>query len=242
MTGACLTIVLLYLVCTAYIGYRRMKKWQGSAGTETGRIMQYRFSLIWNAGTLLSVLLFVWLTPVGIAELGFRAIQFRSDGGVLLIAVLMLCGVLTVVFVWQIIAFRCSARYRKAMTETMQQRRETGGWYEKAVDSLIPRSRWEKRWFALTAVAAGACEEVVFRGFFLYLLGSVFPSAPWYLLAAIGGCLFGAAHFYQGAKGTIKTSLLGMLFGCLYLGTNSLILCVPLHMVFDLSSAFLYEQ
>ena len=54
--------------------------------------------------------------------------------------------------------------------------------------------------------------------------------------------MFGAAHFYQGARGVLKTALLGTLFGLLYLGTNSVVLCVPLHILFDFSSAFLYES
>ena len=120
--------------------------------------------------------------------------------------------------------------------------REAGGLYEKAVDSLIPRSRKEKRWFTLTALAAGVCEEVVFRGFFLYLLGETFPAASPYLLAVMAGVLFGVAHFYQGIKGAIKTSLIGVLFGTLYLWMNSLLLCVLLHILFDVSSAFLYES
>ena len=42
--------------------------------------------------------------------------------------------------------------------------------------------------------------------------------------------------------GVLKTALLGTLFGLLYLGTNSVVLCVPLHILFDFSSAFLYES
>ena len=54
--------------------------------------------------------------------------------------------------------------------------------------------------------------------------------------------MFGVAHFYQGVKGVVKTALLGNLFVLLYLGTNSVVLCVPLHILFDFSSAFLYES
>ena len=237
-----MTAVLCYLFCTAYIGYRRMEQWKNSSLTEKGRITQYRFSFVWNIGSLAAVLVLAWAVPIELTDLGFRAVRFQTGQNILFIATLLICGVLTALFVYQMIALQCSSAYRKNMSEVMRQKREAGGLYEKAVDSLIPRSRKEKRWFTLTALAAGVCEEVVFRGFFLYLLGETFPAASPYLLAVMAGVLFGVAHFYQGIKGAIKTSLIGVLFGTLYLWMNSLLLCVLLHILFDVSSAFLYES
>ena len=85
--------------------------------------------------------------------------------------------------------------YRARATALMTQKRNAGGLYERTVDSLIPRSRREKRWFFFTSFAAGLCEEIIFRGFFLYLLGRAFPAAPWFLLAAAAGFMFCVAHF-----------------------------------------------
>ena len=242
MMAGWLIMVLLYLLVTAYVGRRRMERCQGADMTEERRIAQYRFSLLWNAGTLLGMFVLMGLASVGWEEIGLRPVQLRPGGGIVLGAVLFLCVVLTALFLYQMLAFQCSVRYRESMTALMTQKRNAGGLYERTVDSLIPRSRREKRWFFFTSFAAGLCEEIIFRGFFLYLLGRAFPAAPWFLLAAAAGFMFGVAHFYQGVKGVFKTALLGTMFGLLYLGTNSVVLCVPLHILFDFSSAFLYES
>ena len=54
----------------------------------------------------------------------------------------------------------------------LQKRREDGGWYDRVVDNLIPRTRKEKGWFAFSAVTVGISEEIVFHGFVLLLLST----------------------------------------------------------------------
>lgn len=128
----------------------------------------------------------------------------------------------------------------KGASKNLRQRAAGAKQYDQIVDSLIPRTSKEKQWFALTALAAGICEETVFRGFLFYLLIKVFPLSSISSVILVG-LLFGTAYFYQGIKGIFKTALLGILFGFLFLVTNSLFPCILLHILFDLSSAFLYE-
>ena len=129
----------------------------------------------------------------------------------------------------------------QSMTALMTQKRNAGGLYERTVDSLIPRSRREKRWFFFTSFAAGLCEEIVFRGFFLYLLGRVFPAVPEVVLAAAAGFMFGAAHFYQGARVCSRLRCWGLCLVCCIWGqTRSCCVCRSIFV--DFSSAFLYES
>ena len=144
MMAGWLIMVLLYLLVTAYVGRRRMERCQGADMTEERRIAQYRFSLLWNAGTLLGMFVLMGLASVGWEEIGLRPVQLRPGGGIVLGAVLFLCVVLTALFLYQMLAFQCSARYRESMTALMTQKRNAGGLYERTVDSLIPRSRREK--------------------------------------------------------------------------------------------------
>lgn len=89
-----------------------------------------------------------------------------------------------------------------------------------------PRSRREKRWFFFTSFAAGLCEEIIFRGFFLYLLGRAFPAAPWFLLAAAAGFMFGVAHFYQGSRACSRLRCWGpCLVCCIWGQTRSCCVC-----------------
>ncbi len=236
-----LMLAILYLFCTAFSGYCAIKKLDNFPIPEAQRIHRYRFSLGWNLCSLLFVFIIVWISPITLLDIGFRPPVFSGAHPILYRAVLIVCGLLTALFLYQILAFLASPSYRKSTAENLQQNFQSGGQYEKVVDSLIPRTSREKRWFALTSLAAGVCEETVFRGFCFYLLQSIFPLGP-ILTSVIVGFSFGFAHFYQGIKGIFKTALLGMLFGLLFSATDSLLFCIPLHFLFDFSSAFLYSQ
>lgn len=233
-----------YLICLAYCGYRAAIRLQGAEITPQERIGRYRISIRWNVLSALAVTFVAAVTPVTLYDLGFRTIHFSNDSTDRMIRIgsFLTAGCLTILFLYQILAFLLSSNFRQEQVKTLRKRKEIGRWYDRVVDNLIPRSRQEKCWFAFSALAAGISEEIVFRGFALLLLEAVFPSVSHYGLAAVTGFLFGLAHYYQGICGVVKTALLGTLFGFLYLGTDSLIPCIFLHTLFDLSSAFLYES
>jgi membrane protease YdiL (CAAX protease family) len=92
------------------------------------------------------------------------------------------------------------------------------------------------------ALSAGVCEELIFRGFLLFLFRSIFPGIPIYLVVLIPTVVFGIGHLYQGLQGVIKTSIIGALFMCLYLATDSLILVMLLHFFMDFSATFLLSE
>jgi len=58
----------------------------------------------------------------------------------------------------------------------------------------------------------GICEEIIFRVAYIFLLTSVFPNIPIYLIFVFTVVLFGLGHFYQGVKGLLISSLTGALF------------------------------
>lgn len=101
---------------------------------------------------------------------------------------------------------------------------------------LLPHTRTEMNRFSMVAVTAGICEEVLFRGFLLWYLGSLVPLVPSLLLGAI---LFGMAHAYQGTKGVIQTGLVGLGLVLLYKITGSLWVPMAVHIFVDLNSGLL---
>lgn len=240
MYSILLAVVIIYLLCTAISGYLAIKQFKSSEITSATRIHRYRFSLVWNVLSIFAVFAVVQLTPITLSDIGFRLISLWDTHLLFCITILTLCCLLALLFLYQILAFLISRSYRKELAENLRQRAAGAKQYDQIVDSLIPRTSKEKQWFALTALAAGICEETVFRGFLFYLLIKVFPLSS-ISSAILVGLLFGTAHFYQGIKGIFKTALLGILFGFLFLVTNSLFPCILLHILFDLSSAFLYE-
>ena len=243
MYCALLFVLAAYLVCLAFSGYRAALCLRGAVISQRERIRRYQVSILWNVLSVSAVLIIAALSPMTLFDLGVRPSRLPEAGmeRVLGIGSLLIAGALALLFLYQMFAFLFSAPFRKEQAAGLKRRRESGGWYDRVVDNLIPRARVEKGWFAFSAITAGISEEIVFRGFALLLLSTVFPLVSPYILAVAAGILFGLAHSYQGARGVVKTALIGVLFGLLYLGTDSLLLCVLLHTLFDLSSAFLYE-
>ena len=90
----------------------------------------------------------------------------------------------------------------------------------EAVRFLAPRTHGQMAIWLLTALSAGICEEIIFRGYlqrqFIALSG--LPVLGILLSAAV----FGAVHAYQGAKQTIILGFYGAMFGILAYRRRSL--------------------
>ncbi|MEZ4238188.1 MAG: CPBP family intramembrane glutamic endopeptidase [Myxococcota bacterium] len=103
--------------------------------------------------------------------------------------------------------------------------------------TLLPTTLAERGWFALVALSAGVCEEIVFRGWLLQLLhGEVgLQGLP---LVVAGAAVFGIAHAYQGVAGVLLTGLLGAWFTGLLASTGGLWVPIVVHVLVDLRWAF----
>ncbi|HTU09435.1 MAG TPA: CPBP family intramembrane glutamic endopeptidase [Allosphingosinicella sp.] len=101
------------------------------------------------------------------------------------------------------------------------------------LEAILPRDGRQLRWALAVSVFAGVFEEIAYRGYLIAYFGSWF--GPWWALAA-SSLLFGFAHLYQGPTGVLVTTLMGALFGWLYLETGSLLLPILLHAAVDISA------
>lgn len=111
---------------------------------------------------------------------------------------------------------------------------QTGPMGSPSVIALVPRTAVERRWFALVAVTAGWCEEILYRGFFLAVVVAVFPATPDPVLVVVSAVAFGLAHAYQGTVGIITTGVLGAILAYLYVGTGTLFAPILVHAAIDL--------
>jgi uncharacterized protein len=102
-----------------------------------------------------------------------------------------------------------------------------------ALEGILPRNGHQLRWGLLVSLFAGLFEEIAYRGYLMAYFGAWF--GPWGALAA-SSVLFGLAHLYQGKWGVPVTTLLGALFGWVYIETGSLLLPILLHAAVDLSA------
>jgi membrane protease YdiL (CAAX protease family) len=101
---------------------------------------------------------------------------------------------------------------------------------------FMPATSTELAGFFLLALTAGICEELLYRGFMVGLLGTVLGS-PWYGVLA-GAIVFGFGHAYQGRKGVLLTGLSGLILGALFVGAGSLLPGQVLHAAFDVAGGF----
>jgi membrane protease YdiL (CAAX protease family) len=98
---------------------------------------------------------------------------------------------------------------------------------------LLPTSARERLLFALVAVSAGVCEEIVFRAWLLNSLHSFGQLEGW-TLVLVASVLFGVAHYYQGIAGVVATTILAVFFCGLYVGTGTILFPTVFHTLVDL--------
>ena len=100
--------------------------------------------------------------------------------------------------------------------------------------ALLPRTRQERSTFAVLAVTAGICEEILFRGFGFAYVRFLWPDASDTWVIVITSVGFGMAHLYQGLRGVLVTGLVGAALGSFTVSTGSLLAAIATHAMVDL--------
>lgn len=101
------------------------------------------------------------------------------------------------------------------------------------VREYVPANAAEYRLFRGVALSAGVGEEIFYRGFLIWYLGTVL-SLP--LAVVVSSLLFGAAHAMHGAQATVRASIIGAALAGLYLVSGALWAPMLLHTAIDLSN------
>jgi len=86
-------------------------------------------------------------------------------------------------------------------------------------------------WFGVS-VAAGVCEEIVYRGYLQRQLWALSGNLP--LAIALQSLIFGVAHLYQGWRPALITAVFGLAFGLLAAWRKSIIPGAIAHSLIDL--------
>ena len=95
---------------------------------------------------------------------------------------------------------------------------------------FLPHTSLDLRYFVGVSITAGIVQEIVYRGFVLWYLGSFMPLWAAVLLSSIG---FGFAHIYLGVSGAVRAGLLGLCFAIFYVLTGSVWLPILAHIALD---------
>jgi len=94
--------------------------------------------------------------------------------------------------------------------------------------AIVPRTSAELRRFGWVSLAAGVCEEIVYRGLLLTALVGLWPAV---LLSSVA---FGIGHAYQGASGILRTGLVGLVLALGLVFSGSLLVVMLMHAVLDI--------
>lgn len=121
--------------------------------------------------------------------------------------------------------------------EKIQQTREK--WIKDI--PFLPFNWNEYKHFLFVAFTAGVCEEIIFRGFFIqyFLAWNQDNEMGAWLAILIPGFLFAFGHLYQGHQAVIKIMLMAIIFGWLFILTESLWIPIILHFLVDAVSGYI---
>jgi membrane protease YdiL (CAAX protease family) len=109
------------------------------------------------------------------------------------------------------------------------------------ISAIIPLNWTEYKHFIFLALAAGICEEIVFRGFLINYLMQVFSFLPYieWVAVLLPAIIFSISHAYQGYWAVLKIFGLALLFGLIYVHSKSLLLVIIIHVCIDLFSGLM---
>ncbi len=98
---------------------------------------------------------------------------------------------------------------------------------------LVPATTGQRHAFWLVSLTAGICEEVLFRGFLIWLITAWLGLVAGVVLSSI---IFGFAHIYLGAAQVPRTALVGLALALIVVASGSLWPAIVIHAAIDLSS------
>lgn len=103
---------------------------------------------------------------------------------------------------------------------------------------IFPQDATERLVFFGVVATVAICEELIFRGFVQRVFEDL--SGGLILAGVLGSAaMFGLAHLYQGRRGIITTSVVGILFSTVRSWTGSLTAPLIAHFVADLTAGLL---
>ncbi len=119
--------------------------------------------------------------------------------------------------------------------------RKRGGWGEShLVHELMPVTRRERALYAGLSICAGFGEELAYRAYAIPAVMVAGGSAAAAL--ALTSAAFAVLHSYQGVLGVVRTGVVGVIMGAVFLHTGSVWPPIVAHVLIDLSVGFVLAE
>ena len=227
-----LAVLLIMFTIISVIGALKEKKRKGVIITEKIQCRHYIHIIAFLWGYTLIVFIMSFIANISFADIGFRQISFNYNIWFTSIT-LALSGLVFAFYMYRLIGSLVSEKMREKLAAEVEA--TAGG-------TVLPRTKKEKRFWALISFSAGTCEEIIYRGFLVFLLQAIFPDISVVIIILATFVAFGLGHLYSGLQGVIGTGLLGVLFMSLFLVSGSLILPMILHVTLDFGQTFVLSE
>jgi membrane protease YdiL (CAAX protease family) len=215
-------LLLVLAVVAPILGFREYRKLVAAveAGRPDPRVPVYRKSLFMQWGLTLALLIY-WVSMGRALETLGLAFKIGAGPGIGL-------GLTLAVVVFLVLQLKVLTKTDDKL-ERVRPQMDT-------MRPMLPHDGREARWFNALSVTAGICEELLYRGFLMAYFGALFGVWPAVALSCV---VFGLGHAYQGARGIVKTGIVGAVMAGLFVLTGSLWAPMLLHAVMDLTSGHL---
>ncbi len=181
--------------------YRNLKK--SLTKDTSARLLFYRTQVLWEWSWVVLIIIIFIPRPEPLLQLGITVPGLL--GWIIMVGLLLGVALST----WLI-------RRSPGALQNMQRSLESSA-------VLLPSTSQERKWFAIAAITAGICEELLYRGFLLNFLAITFPGLDFLLASIISGIVYGLSHAYMGGRGILQNSLNGFSFAVVYFLSGNLL-------------------
>lgn len=211
-------LALALVLVQPWTGRRRYRRLVAAVAHQPdARRRHYWRGIVGEWGAVGLVVVIGLLAGRSAASIGLRLGDHPGSEAALVAEVAVLLGISAAVF-----------RFGRSGVRDMLRRQARG------FEALLPHGRGERAVFALLAVSAGICEELLLRGFGIAYVRWLWPGASDLALILITAAVFGLAHLYQGPRGVVLTGLIGGYLAWLVLANGSLVPAMIIHALLDL--------
>jgi membrane protease YdiL (CAAX protease family) len=185
-------------------------------------LLFYRTQILWEWSWVIVLVIIVAPASIPLAALGFTP---PNPLGWIIMAALLLGIGLSIVLI----------RRSPGAIASMQNSLEASA-------ILLPSTPTERKWYAATAITAGICEELLYRGFLIPYLHYNFQVQDWTVIAILSGIIYGLSRLYQGFKGFSQAALTGFAYTYVYLFSGSVLPAMVFHILVELRTLLLWQS
>jgi len=220
--------VLLYEPIIGYFDYQKFK----IAVKEKANVRSHYYLKVMIGLWVPTIFIFilVFLTELNLKDIGitFPNIDTNTMGKAITYSIFVIASLYLLSVLYFCIGYHFSEKIRTKFIQAKEKELNT-----ESFSDILPITSKEKKIWNYVSLTAAVTEEIIYRAFLIFALSYIFPELSIWLVIIFSSLLFGLAHTYQGFSGVIKTSIVGILFSCIYIGLGSILPLILLHFLID---------